>query len=183
MSNFKDLCFFYFSLSSKWMEKAFWNETAQRDQETCQIFLLFLLIKATSKLALKTTLWSHPSSSSSSSSSHHHHHHHHSCKEFLFVGFKVLFFFSLCSSRRVCVCVCDSVAGRSPPLFIWKVRKKINSYLRTPVLVHAPMKECVCVKCVCVKRQNTHSCRGDRERRPTKWKRGGGGRIERDGRV
>lgn len=139
MSNFKD-CFF---LGIN--EKAFWNGRAQQDQEMCQIFLF--LIKATSKLSLKTTLWSNPR---------------HSCKEFLFVRFKVLFVFSLCSSNvHVCAHTClyivrACVAGRSPP-YKRLGTKRWNDYLPTPVHKHTPWK-CVCARAHCIRKQNTHSC-------------------------
>lgn len=131
----------------------------------CVKFFLFFLIKATSKLALKTTLWSNP---------------HHSCKEFLLVRFKVLFFFSLCSSNvhafvlaRLFVCSQKCVHAQWPgeTSSVWKVRnKKINSYLQTPVLVRTPWKG-VCVSvCVCAMRKEANdtarSCRATESESP-----------------
>lgn len=149
--------------------RAFWNETAQQDQETCQIFFsfcFFFLIKATSKLALKTTLWSNP---------------HHSCKEFPFYQVQSLIFLFTLLFKRVffthapmfarmhacvshCVCLCAQRLGEA--LSIWKVsNKKINSYLQTPVPMHTPWKMmCLCM-CVCMK-QNTQLS-SHRDRRPT----------------
>lgn len=137
----------FFFCHIRWKE-GFWNETAPRIKRFVKYFLFFL-IKATPKLALKMTLWSNP---------------HHSCKESLFVGFKVLFFlFTLLF--RVCAFVqgpCLRARGESrcrgrekPSPYERLGTKKINSYLQTPVCMRTPWKGASVGVCA----QNTHSCR------------------------
>lgn len=164
MSTFKDFSFF----SAKWMGEHFGMKRLSRIKRRVKYFSLFVffLIKATSKLALKTTLWSNP---------------HHSCKEFPFYQVQSLIFLFTLLFKRVffthapmfarmhacvshCVCLCAQRLGEA--LSIWKVsNKKINSYLQTPVPMHTPWKMmCLCM-CVCMK-QNTQLS-SHRDRRPT----------------